>query len=55
MAAFLFEKWPEEEMHLYTAADCMGELSECDEGELKWVPKEEMDALPALPSAAQLP
>ena len=43
---FLFEKWPEEEMHLYTAADCMGEHSECDEGELKWVPKEEMDALP---------
>lgn len=33
-------------MHLFTAAAWTGELSECNEGDLEWVPKEKVYDLP---------
>ena len=33
-------------MHLFTADDFQGELTECDEGELAWIPKEKIAELP---------
>ena len=35
-----------EYMHLYTADGWTGEMRECDEGELKWIPKERVCELP---------
>ena len=32
-------------MHLFTATDYEGELIECDEGELVWIPKAEVYSL----------
>ena len=43
---FRSERWADEAMYLYTSDDFTGELSDCDEGELVWLPKKEMDALP---------
>lgn len=33
-------------MHLFTAAGWVGELTDCDEGNLEWVPKEKVCELP---------
>ena len=33
-------------MHLFTATEFTGELKECDEGTLEWVPKENVAKLP---------
>ena len=33
-------------MYLFTAAAWEGELTECDEGDLEWVPKEKVYDLP---------
>ena len=33
-------------MHLFTADGFEGELSECDEGELAWIPRAKMKELP---------
>ncbi len=33
-------------MHLFTATGWTGELTDCDEGDLEWVPKEKVYALP---------
>ena len=33
-------------MYLFTADDFTGELIECDEGDLQWVSKDFLDALP---------
>ena len=33
-------------MHLFTATGWTGELTDCDEGELEWVPKEKVYDLP---------
>ena len=35
-----------EYMHLFTVSAFAGELRECNEGDLAWVKKEEVDALP---------
>jgi 8-oxo-dGTP diphosphatase len=35
-----------EYMHLFTADDFEGELIECDEGELAWIPKNQIMDLP---------
>lgn len=42
---FLSDEWETEYMHLYTAAEFEGSLTECDEGELVWVPKSEIENL----------
>ena len=33
-------------MHLFTATGYEGELGECDEGTLEWVPDEQVERLP---------
>ncbi len=40
---FFSDLWEDERMYLYTADSFAGELAaDCDEGELHWVPKEEI-------------
>lgn len=46
IVTFISDAWGTEYMHLFTASHFTGTLTECDEGELKWIPKEEMDTLP---------
>lgn len=43
---FACPPWQPEQMHLFICADFTGVLSDCDEGELVWVPKAEVSALP---------
>lgn len=45
IVSFLSDKWENEYMHLFTATGFEGELSDCDEGELLWVPKTELGSL----------
>ena len=39
-------QWEGEYMYVFTADEFEGELKECNEGELKWVSREFVDALP---------
>lgn len=39
---FVSNEWGTEYMHLFTATDFSGSLKECDEGELRWIPKDEI-------------
>lgn len=43
---FVSDRWEGEYMHLYHATGFTGELSDCDEGVLEWVPKARFHALP---------
>lgn len=43
---FIAEGWESEYIHLYTASEFAGELTECSEGTLEWVPKEKIEMLP---------
>ena len=43
---FLYGEDVTEYMHLYTSESFEGTLSDCDEGELVWVPKEDVKDLP---------
>lgn len=43
---FLSNKWEGEYMYLYTATGYMGEMTECDEGNLEWVDIDKVCALP---------
>lgn len=45
IVTFVSDIWENEYMHLFTAAKYEGELTECDEGELVWVPKSEIKNL----------
>lgn len=45
LITFVCEGWNTEYMCLYTADKFQGELKECDEGELVWVPKERLEEL----------
>ena len=38
--------WEGEYMYLFTADGFTGELKDCDEGELQWVPRQFLDTLP---------
>ena len=42
---FLSDEWETEYIHLYTASEFTGMLLECDEGNLGWIPKSEIDKL----------
>ena len=42
---FVSNEWGTEYMYLYTATKYEGTLTECDEGELVWVPKDELSRL----------
>ena len=46
IVTFVSDVWPCEYMHLFTADGFSGELKECDEGVLEWLPKEDVYALP---------
>lgn len=42
---FISNEWGIEYMHLFTADQFTGEITDCDEGELVWVPKKEIKDL----------
>ena len=46
IVTFVSDRWEGEYMHLFTAHEWQGEISDCDEGELAWV---DADAVPSLP------
>ena len=39
---FISDEWGTEYMHLFTADGFEGDLIDCDEGELRWIPKDEV-------------
>lgn len=45
LVTFVSDEWGTEYMHLFTAAGFEGEMKICDEGELVWVPKSEIENL----------
>ena len=47
IVTFVSDRWESEYMHLFTADAFTGELRDCDEGELAWIGKENLLALPA--------
>ena len=46
VVTFVAEGYETEYMHLYTASGYAGTLTSCDEGDLEWVPKNQVDRLP---------
>lgn len=46
IVTFVSDQWETEYMHLFTADGFIGEIGDCDEGELAWVPKSDITALP---------
>ena len=46
IVTFVSDRWETEYMHLFTADRFTGTLTDCDEGELCWVPDAEIPALP---------
>ena len=46
IVTFVSDKWEGEYMHLFHATGFTGELIDCNEGTLEWVPKERFHALP---------
>lgn len=45
IVTFVSDEWGTEYMHLFTADEYTGEMTECDEGELVWIPKDEIETL----------
>ena len=45
MSTFLSDEWESETMYLYTATGFTGTQCTCDEGDLVWVPKKEIESL----------
>ena len=45
IVTFVLKGWGTESMHLFTATGFAGELKSCDEGDLVWVPKSEIEQL----------
>lgn len=46
IVTFISDVWPTEYMHLFTATGFTGELIECNEGNLEWISKSKLMALP---------
>ena len=46
IVTFVSNEWDNEYMFLYTCTDFSGELIECNEGDLQWMDKKEVLALP---------
>ena len=42
IVTFISDEYETEYMHLFTATEFEGELSDCDEGELKWIEKDKI-------------
>lgn len=47
IVTFVSDVWETEYMHLFTADGFTGDLIECDEGDLEWIPREKLLSLPA--------
>lgn len=45
IVTFVSDEWGTEYMHLFTATEYEGEVRTCDEGELLWVPKADIEKL----------
>lgn len=45
LVTFVSNQWGCEYMHLFTATEYEGEIKECNEGNLEWVPKREVEHL----------
>lgn len=43
---FISDQWEDEVMHLYTADQWTGEITDCNEGVLEWVAKDKVTSLP---------
>lgn len=46
VVTFASDQWETEYMHLFTATGYTGQIKECDEGNLEWVPKSRVQELP---------
>ena len=46
VVTFMSDEYETERMHLFTSDAFTGEMTDCDEGELVWMPKAELDTLP---------
>lgn len=46
IVTFVSDRYPTEYMHLFTADGYTGELKECDEGVLEWIPKKKLLEIP---------
>ena len=46
LVTFVSDRWPTEYMHLFHADGSHGQLKNCDEGDLQWLPKEQLYSLP---------
>ena len=46
LVTFVSDRWETEYMHLFTADGFTGELIECDEGDLEWIARDDLLALP---------
>ena len=46
LVTFVSDRWPTEYMHLFHADGFHGQLKSCDEGDLQWLPKEQLYSLP---------
>lgn len=46
IVTFVSDEYETEYMHLFTASAWSGEMSECNEGVLEWVPKNQVPELP---------
>ena len=42
---FVSKQWGTEYMHLFTATEYEGEIKECEEGNLEWIPKSQIEKL----------
>ena len=42
LVTFVSDEWGVEYMHLFTCTEFAGALTDCDEGELVWLPKAEL-------------
>lgn len=49
IVTFVSDRWEGEYMHLYTADGFDGEMTDCAEGMLEWIPKERVLSLPMWP------
>ena len=46
IVTFISDQWPTEYMHLFTADGFTGQLKECDEGDLEWLPYDRLLEIP---------
>ena len=46
IVTFVSDKYPAEQMHLFSSTEFSGDIRVCDEGELDWIEKEKLLSLP---------